>query len=197
MKKIMIIMVLFGMLGWTVYELAFQTNHTLSSEVKEDKKEEVSSANETQKNEKTQNAIVGLNVGDIAPDFQLQTLDGKTAKLSDYRGKRVMVNFWATWCPPCRAEMPDMVKLYEEQNVMILAVNLTQTEPGTQAVQSFVNEFGLPFPILLDEEINVATQYEVRPIPTSYMIDSQGIIHYKALGALNHEMMVQIVEQMK
>lgn len=200
MKKIIIIAVLFGMLGWAVYDLVFQTNDTLNTNSKEkveqaNGKENNSSA--VEKSEAANDTNIGVNVGDVAPDFQLQTLEGEDVKLSDYRGKRVMLNFWATWCPPCRAEMPDMVKFYKEKDIEILAINLTKAESGIQEVKDFVNEFGVTFPVLLDEELKVATQYQIRPIPTSYMIDSDGIIQYKALGALNYEMMVQEFEKMK
>ncbi|WP_316245041.1 redoxin domain-containing protein [Gracilibacillus massiliensis] len=139
----------------------------------------------------------GLEVGDEAPDFQLQTLNGETAKLSDYRGQRVMLNFWATWCPPCRAEMPDMEKFYHNKDVEILAVNLAETEASVEDVHDFVEEFGLSFSILLDEGNQAATTYQIRPIPTSYMIDSKGIISYKAYGPLNYEMMETEFEKMQ
>ncbi|GAB3047134.1 hypothetical protein GCM10027286_07230 [Virgibacillus ainsalahensis] len=76
---------------------------------------------------------VGISVGQIAPDFNLKTLEGKTVRLSDYRGERVIVNFWVTWCPPCRAEIPDFQKLYKNKDVEILAVNLTSTEESKGA----------------------------------------------------------------
>ncbi|MDC3424346.1 TlpA family protein disulfide reductase [Aquibacillus sp. 3ASR75-11] len=204
MKKVIIILVLIGMFGWAIYDLVYQNSDTSNQSTSEKlKQEEASSVGDEEdhstdhKSATIEDATVGLNVGNIAPDFQLQTLEGETEKLSDYRGERVMVNFWATWCPPCRAEMPDMVKFHQDKDVVILAVNLTQTEPGMQEVKEFVKEFELAFPVLLDKEIEVATKYEIRPIPTSYMIDSNGIIQYKALGALNYEMMVEEFEKMK
>lgn len=204
MKKAIIIVVLIGMVGWAVYDLTFQANDSAAPDNEVSEQEESSfvssQGNEIAVNETSETATqatVGLKVGDMAPDFQLQTLAGETAKLSDYLGQRVMVNFWATWCPPCRAEMPDMEKFHQAKDVVILAVNLTETEPNAQQVQNFVNEFNLTFPILLDEEIEVATSYGIRPIPTSFMIDSNGIIQYKALGALNYELMVQEFEKMK
>ncbi|WP_267902155.1 peroxiredoxin family protein [Lentibacillus cibarius] len=71
---------------------------------------------------------VGLQKGNIAPDFELTTLEGEQVSLSDYRGQRVVLNFWASWCPPCKAEVPDLQKFYENKDVEILAVNLTKTE---------------------------------------------------------------------
>ncbi len=191
------------MLGWAVYDFVKQPNDTSNSS----KNEEIETTNSDNKvdsdvaageeSDKADEITVGLEIGNAAPDFQLQTLDGSTVKLSDYRGKRVMVNFWATWCPPCRAEMPDLEKFHQNNDVIILAVNLTQTEQSMQEIKDFVHEFELTFPILLDKNIEVANRYAIRPIPTSFMIDSNGIIRNKAFGALHYEMMVQELEQMK
>ena len=139
----------------------------------------------------------GLDVGNLAPDFELTTLDGETVKLSDYRGNRVMINFWATWCPPCRAEMPDMQKLYENKDVEILAVNLTHTETNADDVDDFRGEYNLTFPILMDKTMEVSTDYQIRPIPTSFMVDSRGVIQYKAFGALNYDLMATELEKME
>ncbi len=205
MKKTLIIIVIIGMFGWSVYDLAFQADPISNSDIKKEmEQEEPDSSNDKVKNtsgdkenNKISEASVGLNIGDMAPDFKLQTLKGENVKLSDYRGKRVMVNFWATWCPPCRAEMPDMERFYQNKDVVILAVNLTQTEGNLQEVKDFVNKYRLSFPVLLDNESKVAMNYEIRPIPTSFMIDSNGIIQHKALGALNYERMVQEFKKMK
>jgi len=139
---------------------------------------------------------VGLEKGKRAPDFELETLEGGTVKLSDYRGKRVMLNFWASWCGPCRAEMPDMQTFHEDTEIVILAVNLTDTESSEKNIPNFVDEHGLTFPILLDKETEVATRYQIQPIPTSFMIDSDGIIHKVAYGALNYELMVKEFDRM-
>lgn len=181
MKKVIVIAVLVGMFGYAIFDL-----------LKDGDKKSLS----TIENETT-DAEIGLEIGDIAPDFQLQTLDGETVKLSDYRGQRVMLNFWATWCPPCRAEMPDMEAFYQANDVAIVAVNLTETEANLNDVAEFTESFNLTFPIFLDEKNEVAITYQIRPIPTSYMIDSKGIIRYKALGALNYEMMVAEFEKMQ
>src|SRR5690606_10049760 len=88
-----------------------------------------------------------------AADFELTTLDGDQVRLSDLKGKKVMVNFWATWCPPCIEEMPDLQNFYEkhkDNNIEILAVNLTSEDDGVEAVRSFVTDFRLTFPVPLD-----------------------------------------------
>lgn len=198
MKKGILLVVITGMLGWAIFDFvdsgednsADEDNFEVTSETDN---QEISDPD----NSLDDTAKVGLNQGDIAPDFQLQTLEGEEVKLSDFRGNRVMLNFWATWCPPCRAEMPDMEKFHQDKDVVILAVNLTDTEPTIKQVKDFVNEYSLTFPILLDEVIEVANTYAVQPIPTSFMIDSNGIIQFKTFGPLNYEQMVQEFEKME
>lgn len=176
MKKTIIIIIVIGMLfSWTIYDFG---------KTSIDSKE-------------TKNTDIGIEVGNIAPDFELATLDGGNIRLSEFRGQPVILNFWATWCPPCRAEMPDMQKLYENKDVVILAVNLIESERRQKDVGNFVKEFSLTFPILLDKDMKVANLYRIQPIPTSFMIDSSGRIQGKSLGALNYESMVQELEKMK
>ena len=143
----------------------------------------------------------GLAKGEMAPDFELTTLAGDPVKLSDYKGKKVILNFWATWCPPCRAEMPDMQKYYEEQaqgeNVEILAVNLTTADKGMDAINAFVAEFSLTFPVPMDTEGNVGEIYQAATIPTSYMIDTEGRVQNKIVGPMNEQMMEDFIANMK
>lgn len=195
MKKTILILVVLGMLGWAVYDALISADNT-----SEDNSSDTTliSQPSTQSINKEDNSSkgVGINEGQIAPDFTLRTLDGKAVQLSDYRGKRVIVNFWATWCPPCRAEIPDFQKLYEKKDVEILAVNLTETEESTEEVKGFIKEYGMTFPVLMDKRSDVSTTYQVRAYPTSYMIDSNGRIQFVAMGALNNDLMVQEYEKM-
>ncbi|MDP4163587.1 MAG: redoxin domain-containing protein [Bacillota bacterium] len=137
----------------------------------------------------------GLNIGVKAPDFVLKTLTGSTVKLSDFKGKRVMLNFWATWCPPCKAEMPDMEKFYKkgQKDLIILAVNI---DPQLD-VKGFAKANGLTFPILLDEKDEVNTKYHILSIPTTYFIDSKGIIKDKFTGAMPLDAMQQYTDDLK
>ncbi|MBM7622058.1 peroxiredoxin [Bacillus tianshenii] len=134
--------------------------------------------------------------GNPAPDFELTTLEGEKMKLSDYKGKKIILNFWATWCPPCKAEMPHMQEFYEKNSdeIEILAVNLTNVDKGQDAIKGFVEEYGLTFEIPLDEEGMIGMQYQAFTIPTSYVIDSNGIIQKKVVGPMDEEMMKDLTE---
>lgn len=135
---------------------------------------------------------IGLEKGNLAPDFELRQLGGDKVKLSDFRGKKVIVNLWATWCPPCRAEIPDMQRFYEANKangVVILGVNLTATETKPEDVEKFVQAYGMTFPVLLDGEKQVSDVYKAISIPTSFIIDSQGVIREKFIGPMSYEWM--------
>nr|WP_026286146.1 redoxin domain-containing protein [Salsuginibacillus kocurii] len=183
MRTVLIGLVLAAMLGWTLFDTFFTSEEAPADEdfdIQED-------------TESGSGAGGALEEGDPAPDFTLETLTGETVSLSDYEGRPVFLNFWATWCPPCRAEMPDMERFYEAYDMEILAVNLRE---NAEEVQSFVEELGLTFPILMDENVEVADAYNVQPIPTSYFIDSDGIIRHMSIGPMNKEMMVNEYQQL-
>lgn len=142
----------------------------------------------------------GLAKGEVAPDFELTTLDGKAVKLSDYKGKKVILNFWATWCPPCRAEMPHMQNYFEDkaeqENVAILAVNLTTEDRGVDKVEGFVKEYELAFPIPMDTDGDIGALYQAVTIPTSYMIDTEGKVQNKIVGPMDETMMSGFIANM-
>lgn len=146
------------------------------------------------------NDKIGVKEGKLAPDFTLQTLDGKTVQLSDYKGKKVVVNFWATWCKPCRTEMPHMQKYYEKHadkdNVEILALNLTYDDKGPENVQNFVNSYDLTFPIVLMEQDQLLNDYNVLIIPSSVFIDTEGRVQRKIEGVLDEEKLKHFVGQL-
>ncbi|WP_233190979.1 peroxiredoxin [Sporosarcina sp. P19] len=142
----------------------------------------------------------GLAKGDLAPDFELTTLSGDTVKLSDYRGKTVMLNFWASWCPPCRSEMPHMENYYtdnkESDDMEILAVNMTKTEKNkVESAKEFVDEYNLTFPILLDKDSEVMKMYQIKVYPTSYIINKDGVITDKVMLPLDDTMIKQLIEE--
>lgn len=145
---------------------------------------------------KQQETPVGIRKGEQAPDFELDTLAGEKVKLSAYRGQKVILNFWATWCPPCRVEMPDLQEFhqdYQQQGVIILGVNLTATEKDPESVMEFVQREGVTFPILLDVTREVAKGYQAISIPTSYFIDEQGIIRQKVIGPVTYDQVQSII----
>ncbi len=126
-------------------------------------------------------------VGKLAPDFSLQSLDGQTVSLSRFRGNPVLLNFWASWCGPCRAEMPFIQELFEDKEwsdrgLVILAINLGES-PST--VNSFMEENGLSFTVLLDTKQNVARDYNIQGIPATFLIDKKGIIRDIRIGAFS------------
>ncbi|MGH2618948.1 MAG: TlpA disulfide reductase family protein [Anaerolineales bacterium] len=128
-----------------------------------------------------------------APDFTLDLLGGGQLTLSEQRGKVVMVNLWASWCPPCRAEMPAIEEVYEAfqpQGLVVLGVNTTFQDAETD-VAAFVHEFGLTFPILLDREGGVSRRYQLRGLPSTFFIDRQGIIRTVVIGGPMNETVIR------
>jgi peroxiredoxin len=126
---------------------------------------------------------VGLRaISKKAPDFTLMDLEGKAHSLSEYRGKVILVNFWATWCPPCRDEMPSMQRLWtqlKDDGFTILAIDIGETADD---ITPFTMEYDLDFPILLDPESKTATKWSVRGLPTSFLVDKQGTMVYQTIG---------------
>jgi len=134
----------------------------------------------------------GPQVGRLAPDFQLQSLDGQTVSLSDFRGNPVLLNFWATWCRPCRFEMPLIQEIYEDKEwsdkgLVILAINIIDELRGESPsrAKEFMESYGFSFPVLLDANQDVALKYNIRAIPTTFFIDKDGIIQDIKIGAFS------------
>src|SRR5690625_1067224 len=140
----------------------------------------------------------GIEPGETAPDFELETLEGDTIKLSDLRGQKVMLNFWATWCGPCREEMPEMQEFYDnnEGEVEILAVNLLETESDASNAAEFIDEFQYTYPVLLDKDAEVSDAYKGDiAVPTTYFIGSDGTIqHPRKIGSMTYEFMEEMVD---
>ncbi len=127
----------------------------------------------------------GISEGNRARDFELDSLDGGQVSLSDYRGSVVLVNFWATWCPPCRAEIPDFEAAYrahKSEGFVVLGINV---EEPVQIVEPFVEDFGMTYPVLLDETGKVMQEYRARGLPMSILVDREGIIQRRHIGYLS------------
>jgi peroxiredoxin len=130
-----------------------------------------------------------------APDFYLRSLDGEPLRLSDLQGKPVLVNFWAAWCTSCREEMPDLIKAYEQNKangLVVIGVNLREAEPR---VRDFVDEFGMPFPVVFDRNGEVARTWRIggpsQGVPSSYFIDRQGVVRKVVFGTVTSRLMEQ------
>ena len=124
-------------------------------------------------------------IGQAATDFTVTTLDGQTMKLSDFRGHPVVLNFWASWCGPCREEMPLLSKTYEEQKdsgLVVLAVNVQES---AATARRYAEQNKLPFTIALDEKGEISGLYRVRSLPTTYFIDAEGVIQSWQTGTLS------------
>jgi len=117
-----------------------------------------------------------------ASDFELKDIDGATHRLSDYRGKVLIVNFWATWCPPCREEMPSMQRAWkklEQEGIAMLAVNVGEDE---DTIFQFTANYPVEFPLLMDRDSAVTGAWPVRGLPTTFVVDPQGRLAYRAIG---------------
>ena len=137
-------------------------------------------------------------LGKRAPDFTLPTLDGTEVSLSQFLGQPVLINFWASWCLPCREEMPELVRVYESHKVegfMILGVNLTYSD-SLPDVQAFASEFKITFPVLLDKDGTVTQKlYPVLGLPTSVFINRDGIIAQVQIGKMTGQQIDQYVAE--
>ncbi len=133
--------------------------------------------------------------GKPAPDFTLKNLDGEEVSLSDYRGKIVLVNFWATWCGYCDMEMPDLQKLDDEnEDLVVLAVDVMEDK---NTVEKYIKDGGYTFDVVLDEDGNISQTYLVSGYPTSYFIDPEGILLGGVPGMMTYEQMNQVLDQIR
>jgi thiol-disulfide isomerase/thioredoxin len=123
--------------------------------------------------------LLAQTPGDTAPAFTLKTLDGSPASLSDHAGHPVLINFWASWCKPCREEMPLIIAAYQahqQAGLAVLAIDLTDQERSTKDIRKFQTEFQMPFPVLLDEKGKTRKLYALRGVPTSVFVGADGVV---------------------
>jgi len=132
----------------------------------------------------------------VAQDFTLTDLDGNSVSLADYKGKYLILNFFATWCDVCRAEMPDLEKIYrdyQEKGLVVLVVNLGE-DPAK--IKDYIAANDFTFPVVLDQELTVAGTYKVSAIPASFIINEDGIILGKHLGPIDYEQMAALLDKL-
>lgn len=151
-------------------------------------------ANNNLLNEDTSSSNIetGVLIGKKAVNFSLPNLSDKTVQLTDFRGSKVFLNFWASWCPPCRQEMPDIQKLANNhEDIKVVTVN-SQEDKGT--VLNFLMENKYNFTTLLDRDGEITSQYLIRGIPTTFIINEDGVIIKKVSGALSYQKMLELIE---
>lgn len=141
------------------------------------------------------NAERGTEEGQLAPDFSLQFADGSQNKLSDWQGKPVILNFWATWCPPCREEMPSFVAAYNRHAEEVVIVGVNAEESADEAA-AFVNSHDMPFPVVLDARGDIQRLYNVRGLPTTIFIDRTGHVAGVWTGLLPQPQLEQVVQDL-
>ncbi|RDW17745.1 TlpA family protein disulfide reductase [Oceanobacillus chungangensis] len=137
---------------------------------------------------------VGIEPGELAPDIELEAADGTQFKLSELRGKKVLLNFWATWCPPCKEEMPAMQQFYDahKDEMEVIAVNFKEKD---QKVRDFINDSVYTYTIPIDEDGVVSNEYGVYTVPTTYFIGTDGIIQQpRKVGPMTYEYMEEMLQ---
>ncbi len=150
-----------------------------------------------------QNGAALPAVGELnrpAPDLALPTLDGAGVRLADLRGKVVLVNFWGTWCEPCKEETPALQAAYQQfqsEGLVIVGINLRRQETSDDAVREFVQQYGVTYPIALDIDGEAARLFQISPIPVSYFIDPEGTIRYVRIGTLTTDDVAALFAQLR
>ena len=190
MKKSLIVLLAAVLVGVSI----FTVNTYNTSNAKNKASQENATNGTTIQNDSTNTAAqtIGISPNVIktkALDFKLKDLEGNELSLSDLKGKKVFLNFWATWCPPCRAEMPEIEKLYQETKNSDLVIVAVEIGEPLDTVKSFIDSNKYNFKVLLDSDQSVASKYNIASIPTSYFIDVNGNIVSKNVGAMNIDQM--------
>jgi len=140
---------------------------------------------------KTSSGRINSN-GQKAPDFTLYDLEGGKVKLSDYYGKIVILNFWATWCPPCRKEIPDLISIQNEYKDDLVVIGISLDQPSTQNdLQPFIDYFGINYPVVLGTLEVVIAYGNIQAIPTSFIIDREGNIINKHIGLVPKSILIE------
>lgn len=196
MKRNILILLVLIFIGVTAFYFN-QTSYN-NSDISPKQQEEINAEPDTNDNitESSEPNDSNDNAYNNSVDFSLTDLNGNNISLSDFRGKRVLLNFWATWCGPCKAEMPDLQKLYQEfldKDVVVLTVNLGENK---NTVKKFIEKNNYEFIVLLDSKNEVGNLYKIQYIPTSYFINEDGDIVNIKTGALSYETMKNYIDRL-
>ena len=133
-------------------------------------------------------------------DFTVQDLDGNSIKLSDFYGKPIVLNFWASWCPPCKSEMPEFDQAYKELNGEVQFLMINQTDGDRETIETgseYVKSEGFTFPVYYDTNLEAAYVYNVTAIPTTFFIDKEGYIISQVKGAMTKEILMDNIGKIK
>lgn len=191
-KKILILIVAtIVLIGGLYYYTTAKANKVVDEELPlEDMAQD-----DTEKPEEIKKPEADIAFGELAPDFTLLNLDDEEISLSDYRGKIVLLNFWATWCGFCDAEMPDLNKLDDENDdVVVLAVNVGESK---STVEKYITKGGYEFEVVLDNKEQIVRTYLVGGFPTSYFIDEEGILVAGYPGKMTYAQMIQFIDSIR
>jgi thiol-disulfide isomerase/thioredoxin len=136
------------------------------------------------------------NTGDVAPDFEYTLSDGTTHRLSELRGKRVLINFWATWCEPCRAEMPDLQQAADAHGDSLVILGVNKLEP-IAVIPPFADELKIRFLLIVNTQGDIANRYGAKNIPTSFFINTDGTVGFRQIGVMNYDFLKLHLDQLK
>lgn len=189
--------IVFGLFKMGVFEKEIVEDETpsVTDVVEKEEDEELIDDVDLEENLEVEENDYEIAIGKLAPDFTLKNLDGEDVTLSDYKGKIVFLNFWATWCPHCVREMPDFNKLAaENDDMVILAVDVMEDK---KLVVDYIEKGGYDFDVVLDEKGEVAMKYLISPLPTTYFIDADGILLGRLEGALSWAHMNEVLETIR
>ncbi|MBY7143569.1 TlpA family protein disulfide reductase [Virgibacillus sp. NKC19-3] len=193
-KKILSIVGILVLAGIVVFNFIQQNNETQTENAPNEYN--VSGDSDVEGAAITPPGSTEIEQGESAPEFEMETLDGEKITLSELKGKKVILNFWATWCPPCRDEMPEMQKFHEAygDEVEILAVNLTDTETSKQDVVDYRNEYEYTYTIPLDTDSTVSDDYKAITVPTTYFVGTDGTIQApRKVGPMTYDFMEETI----
>jgi cytochrome c biogenesis protein CcmG/thiol:disulfide interchange protein DsbE len=149
------------------------------------------------KNNNSENTVTINISADKAPDFALKSVDGKTVRLSDYKGKVVIIDFWATWCPPCRKGIPDLISIQKEfkKKVVVIGISL-DAEKTLKDVPGFIKEYKINYPIVYGDDKVVADYGGIQGIPTAFVIDKKGNVVDKHVGLVPKDTYVKKIKEL-